>query len=394
MDKNSKYKRNILFLTIHLMFSKRITGPVMMLLYQAYGLSYGQIGTLSSITWLTDSSMEIYGGAVSDVYGRKKASLLYGLLGMASMALFVFGRSFPYFAIANAIYGFSLAIGSGNASALLFDTLTVLRLEKQYKKYRGKMQFPPKLMNGLIILALPFLYLHNIKYPYMLGFGFYFISFITALLFLIEPPRKRGIVKPEIIKTAFSAMKEIISNKKVMLALALEVVLSGFILLMFEYFQPILKIAGMPLAYFGIVYAIARLFEGLGSLFFHKLGHSNKRLIFFDAIMILFALIGFAFTKSFILIAFIFLACLIDGATDVLFSDIINKNISSKNRTTIMSTGNMFNSFFVALILFTFGHVSDKVGVQSMFGLAGLSFLTLLLMVFLFMKIAKWFKNR
>lgn len=356
------------------MFSKRITGPVMMLLYQAYGLSYGQIGTLTSITWLTDASMEIYGGAVSDVYGRKRASLIYGALGMASMALFAFGNSFAWFAAANIIYGASLAIGSGNASALLFDTLKVLKLEKQYKKYRGRMLFPPKLLNGLIILTLPFLYLHNIKYPYMLGFAFYLISFLTALFFLIEPPRKIKKVELKIIRTISSAIREIVSNKKIVLAISLQMLFTGYILLMFQYFQPILKIAGMPLPYFGLVYAFARILEGTGSLLFHKIErHTNKRLLILSAIMTVFALAGFALTKSYLLIAFVFLVSLLDGSTDVLLSDIINKNISSQNRTTIMSTGNMINSFFMAIIFFIFGHTSDRFGVQDMFGLAALS---------------------
>lgn len=383
----NKYKRNILFLTIHLMFSKRITGPVMMLLYQSYGLSYGQIGTLSSIVWLTDALTEVYGGAISDVYGRKRASLIYGTLGMISMALFVFGNSFGYFVLANAAYGLALAIGSGNASALLFDTLSVLKLEKQYKKYQGKIKFPPKLLSGLIVLLLPYLYLHNIKYPYLLGFGFYLISFLSAFL-LIEPPRK---VAEKVLKTGCTirnAFKEIVSNKTIILALALDMLFSGFILLIFEYFQPIIKIAGIPLQYFGIIYCFSRICEGFGSLLLHKLEmHPNKRLLIFEALMILSILIGFAFGKGYLLIAIILLFCILTGASDVLMSDIINKNISSNNRTTIMSTGNMVDSFFISIILFSFGHISDKVGVQGMFGISGIVLLIFLVVLSLIFKL-------
>ncbi|MDD3688389.1 MAG: MFS transporter [Bacteroidales bacterium] len=386
-SKNQKYKRNILFLTLHLMFSKRVVGPVMMLLYQAFGLSYSQIGILSSIVWLTDASMEMYGGAISDVHGRKKASLIYGLLGMTSMALFVFGNSFTLFALANIAYGLALAIGSGNASALLYDTLTVLGVEKQYKKFQGRIKFPPKMLSGLIVLLLPYLYLHNIKYPYLLGFGFYLISFITAGL-LIEPPRNKKQIKYTTRHTMLNALKEIIANKKVVLALSLDMLFSGFILLMFEYFQPIIKIAGVPLQYFGIIYLFSRLCEGLGSLLLHKLEmHPNKRLLIFEAVLILFALVGFAFSKSYSLIAVILFFSLLSGASDVLMSDILNKNISSENRTTIMSTGNMFDSFFVSATLFALGYVSDRYGVQGMFGIASIVFIFLTVILSLVFKI-------
>ncbi len=389
MKKSKKqiYQRNILFLTLHLMFSKRVTGPVMMLLYQFFGLSYGQIGILSSIAWLTDASMEMYGGAISDVYGRKRASLIYGLLGMTSMALFVFGNSFAYFVLANIAYGLALAIGSGNASALLYDTLTVLGVERQYKKFQGRIKFPPKILNGLIFLLLPYLYLHNIKYPFLLGFGFYLVSFITAG-FLIEPPRNKNKIRHTTRHTMLNALTEIIANKKIVLALSLDMVFSGFILLMFEYFQPIIKIAGVPLQYFGIVYLFSRVFEGLGSLFLHKFDkYSNSRLLFFEAGLILFALLGFAFSKSYLLIASILFFSIISGASDVLMSDILNKNISTENRTTIMSTGNMFDSFFISATLFAFGYVSDKFGVQGMFGVSSLVFIISIFILSLIFKV-------
>lgn len=382
----SKYKKNLFFLTAHLVFAKRITGPVMMLLYQSFGLNYSQIGTLGVVTNLSDASLEIYGGAFSDVYGRKKCSLLYAFLAMVNMAIFAFGHSFLHFAIGSAIYGASVAIGSGNASALLFDTLRILKMENKYKKYRGQMQFAAKFINGLIILALPFLYLKNIRFPFYLGLGLYSIAFLTAL-FLHEPPRPKVASRPRIISTAVNSFKEIFSNKKVMFFITFQAIQTGFILLFFEYFQPIIKIAGIPLIYFGIIYALARLFEGLGSILIHKLEHhSNRRLLYTNILMLVATLFGFAFSHNFLLVAFILIGCIVDGIADVVQSEVLNNNISSANRTTIMSTANVLNGIFTAAVLFVFGNLSDHVGVQKMFGWAGLSFLSLLAILFVIVK--------
>lgn len=380
MEKRQKneYKKNILFLTIHFIFSKRITGPVMMLLYQAFGLNYSQIGSLSAITTLSDASLEVYGGAFSDVYGRKKCSLLYASLAMTNMAVFAFGHSFLHFAIGNAIYGATIAVGSGNSEALLFDTLSSLNEKNKYKKYRGQMQFAAKVLNGLIILGLPFLYLKNIKFPFYLGLGLYSISFITALL-LKEPPRSKTKKRPSILKTAINSLGEISSNNQVAFFIAFQAIWTGFILLFFEYFQPVIKLAGVPLAYFGIIYAFARLFEGLGSALIHKFErHSNKRLLYINILMLICALFGFAFTHNFLLLVFIMIGCLADGIADVVQSEILNNRISSINRTTIISTANVANGLFASIALFAFGHISNRLGVQEMFGLAGISFLVLL----------------
>jgi len=378
-----KYKRNIFALTIHLMFSKRITGPVMMLFYQSFGLNFSQIGTLSSIAWLTDAAFEINGGAFSDVYGRKKASLVYAFLGMLGMFLFVVGNSFGYFAAASAIYGISIAVGSGNASALLFDTLKMLKLESQYKKFSGKMRFPAKIMNGLIFLVLPALLAQNIRFPFALGFIFYLLSFLTAAFFIVEPPKRKNARHIKTLETIANSLKEIWRSKKIKQIIFVDMVFSGFSILCYEYFQPIISASHIPLIYFGVVYAVGRLFEAAGSLLLHKFDHSNRKLMSSLSAMLLLSLAGFTLFHSWVLIIFIFFSGFTAGAKEVVISDLLNKNISSKNRTTIMSTNNLFDSLFVSILFFVFGHVSDMVGVQGMFLWALISF-TVVSIVFQF----------
>lgn len=380
-----KYQRNITALTVHLAFSKRITAPILMPFYRALGLSYTQIGILSSLTWWADSSLEVFGGAFSDVYGRKRTSLLYALLGMTCMALFALGHSFIVFALANITYGIALAIGSGNASSLLYDTLHVLGWENQYKKYRGRIQFPPKVLNGLVLLIIPLLYQQQLRYPFWLGLGFYVLSFMTAL-FITEPPRA-DTIHFNILSTVKNAWQEIISKPNVIIALWREVIFASFILLTFEYFQPLLAIAGLPLAVTGIVYTIARILEGLGSLWMHKVErYGDHILLRANAMLILSLLATVALTKNFWLLIFVPFVSLLDGATDVLLGDVLNKQISSTNRTTIQSTGNMLHGFFFAILLLLAGYASDRFGIQQMFGLAAIVFIASLGTLWFFSK--------
>ncbi len=372
-----KYQNNITALAVHLSFAKRITAPIMMPFYRALGLSYSQIGILSSLVYWSDSLLEVIGGAFSDVYGRKKTSLLYATLGMICMTLFALGHSFAVFAVANVVYGTAIAIGSGNASSLLYDTLCVLGWERQYKKYRGRIQFPPKVINGFVLLLVPILYQWHMKYPFWLGVLFYLISFLTALR-IAEPPRAAN-TERRIASTITDAWSEIRSNRGVIKALMREVLFGSFILLMFEYYQPLLAIAGVPLAITGVVYTLARVLEGLGSLWLHTLErHNDATLLRANALLIISLLIGIAATGRFWLLALIPLVSLLDGATDVLIGDVLNKQISSANRTTIQSTGNMLQGFFYAGLLLVCGVASDHFGVQPMFGLAAVGFLILL----------------
>ena len=384
---NEKYKGNILALTIHLMFSKRITGPVMMLFYQYFGLNFTQIGLLSGIWWLSDALLEIIGGAFSDVYGRKKASMIYAVLGMLTMTVFIFGSTFWHFAIANLIYGFSLAIGGGNASSLLFDTLKVLKLEHRFKKYRGQIVFPQKIFNGLILLLLPMLYLHNIRLPFVLGLLFSFVAFLSALLFFKEPPKIKSECHKKISLAIRSSFVEISSNNRLIFSIMLNAIFCGFVLLLFEYFQPIIMLSGTPLVAFGIVYAISRVFEALGGLAVHKFErYSNIKLLTSNAILIFLTLAGFGFAKSYLLLFFIMLTGFLDGVTGVLANSVIHEEVSSKNRTTVASVATTTSALVIAASLALFGFIGDRVGVQKMFGWAGISFLILFVLLALIFK--------
>lgn len=366
LESDKKYQRNIPSLTLHLVFAKRITAPIMMPLYLALGFSYTQIGLFSSAAWATDASLEVFGGAFSDVYGRRKTSIIYSLLGMATMTLFALGHTFTMFILANILYGIAIAIGSGNASSLLFDTLKVLRLENQYKKYRGKIQFTPKVINGFLLLLVPILYQHQARFPFWLGLILYGFSFISAL-FIIEPPKKSS-TPNHILPTIKNAWREMRANPAILATLLREMLFTGFVLLVAEYYQPLLKIVGIPLALTGLIYALARVLEGLGSLWLHKLEcYSDRHLVKANILLILAILIGFGFTKSYWLFFLILLNPILDGASDVLMGDILNKQISSDNRTTIQSTGNLISGFFLSGLLLVGGYTSDHIGVQPMF---------------------------
>ena len=110
----------------------------------------------------------------------------------------------------------------------------------------------------------------------------------------------------------------------------------------------------------------------------HKLSrHSNSRLLAFSTGLIIINLIGFALTKSYFLVAFILISSIADGVSDIVTNDITNNNITPKNRTTILSTANLLTSLFFSILLISAGHISDQLGVQRMFGIAGITLVLL-----------------
>ncbi len=361
-----QYHRNIAALATHLIFAKRITAPIMMPFYLSLGLNYTQIGVLSSVTKLTDGSLEILGGAFSDVYGRRRTSLLYATLGMLMMLILAQGHGFAALAFASFVHGLALAMGSGNVSALLYDTLLALGLEDQYKKYRGRIQFPPKVINSLLLLIVPVIFRYNVRWPFWLGFTLYGFAWLTALL-ITEPPRKQPSAKG-MAATVKSTWRELSASRALRTFIWRQSFITSLIALVVEYYQPIFALAGVPLAATGILYALIRIIGGYGSLTMHRLGRFPDHKVFrWLTYMLTILLIMIGFGHSWWLIALSLAISWLDGTVDVLTGDMLNKQISSENRTTIVSAANSVAGLIMSLILLLAGWLSDQWGIQAMF---------------------------
>lgn len=379
-----KLQRNITLLALNLMFAKNITTPIIILYYLANGLNFAQIGILTAIAQLTDAILEVYGGALSDIIGKKKPLILYPILRMIWLAILFFSHSFTGFAIASLFYGISLGIGQGTQHAMLFDTLKALKRENEHKKFRGRIQFLSKTFNAFIILLIPVIYVFHTKLPFLIGFILFLIAFVFALFFQEPIPIK----KPErnlatLNRKVFNGFKEVIVSKKIILIIILQAILLGFVLVSFDYFQPLLKITGLSVALFGLVYTLARIIEGLGGEIVHRLEKvfSNKKLLITGILFIILSFVGFFMGKNWLIIFAILLVSFSDGFIDVVLGDMLNINITSENRTTIMSIATFFQGIFTAILAYFVGLLADKIGVISIFTYMLGVFLTLILIV-------------
>jgi MFS family permease len=372
MKKNQKYQRNLPALTFHTLFSRKVTAPVFLLFYLSFGLTFSQIGVLSGAQALANACLQLHGGAISDTYGRKFTSLLYGSLATLAMIFLALGSSFNIFLVANILFGNATAIGSGNGSALLFDTLTILGKEKEYKKFRGKVLLPAKLLLAVTSLVIPALYLINKRYPFLVGIVYYALAVVSAL-FLTEPPRKKSSAKTRLHQTIGSALKEIKGNPTIRTLVAAEALLTGFTLLSFEYFQALLQIAHLPVLYFGIVYATLKIIDGAVGYATHTLGlFSNSAILKLLSALIACTLLWFSLGSGLWLVAAIISMSSFNTIMEMLFNDSLNKEVSPQNRTTIMSTTDLVTSAFLSLMLLGGGILSDTYGVREMFSIAAI----------------------
>lgn len=363
------YEKNIPLLYAYSIFIKRVSQPIIIIYFLLNTLNYTQIGILAAIMSIVTIILEVPGGIFADSYGKKLTLIISSFFGLLTMLFYYLGNSFIYFLIAAIFYGISGAFITGTRGSLMYDSLLKLKKEKSFKKYNGKMLFYSHIINGLILLCVPWLYTINNKLPFLIGIFFFIISIILALL-MVEPKlKKHKISISEYYNNFLDSIKQIFQNKKLFSIFFFSAIFFGFTLMNMEFTQPLLLISGLDVIYFGIIYCLFRVLAGTASIIAHKFEKyiTSEKLMYISGIILLLCFIGFGFGKGIILILGVIFLRISVGMNRIIVDDEIHKKIESHNRTTLMSLSNVSKSLVGAIMVFIAGILADIFGVQPMY---------------------------
>ncbi len=367
------YARNIPLLYFYSIFIKRISMPIIVLYFLFNNLSFTEIGTLAAVTSIIHMATEIHGGIFADINGKKTSLMLHAIFGILTMFFYYIGDSFSWFLIASLMYGIAGAFITGTRNSLLYDSLNQLKRSQEFKKYNGKIMLYSHVVNAALLLGVPLLYTYNNKFPFLIGILFFLIAFILSLFF-VEPPINKSAKDQKGIytKKLLAALKEIHLSKQLTSSIFLSVVTVAFIFMSSEFIQPLLQISSLPIIYFGVIYAIMRVLAGLGGALTHKLEQYIKveRLLGLGLLGIICSFVGFAYGTGLGIVLAVLLLNFSEGTNRVILEDEINQNIQSDNRTTVLSITSLSQVLLRAILVFAFGILADKAGVQGMFSYA------------------------
>ncbi|MFH1978092.1 MAG: MFS transporter [Candidatus Aenigmatarchaeota archaeon] len=380
------YYRNIPLLYVYSALIKRVSMPIIIIYFLLNNLNYTQIGILLAVTAVVVLSTELHGGVFADLHGKKKSLLLHSVFGALTMFLYFIGDSFAYFLLAALAYGIAGAFVTGTRNALLYDTLVKLKRTSEFKKFNGRVVLYSHVINALVLLTIPVIYVIDTKLPFLIGIFFFVGSFISASLF-VEPTKlkKQKDTLSLYNKKLLESFKEIGSNKKLLFALLVNTIVASFIFMSATFTQPLLLISGLSVIYFGVIYAIMRVVMGLGGETIHRLEKhiGFKGLLFLGFGLILLSFLGQAFGFGLIIIIAVIITRFAEGFNRIVLEDEINKNIKSNNRTTILSISSFTKQPLLAALLFVFGITADLIGVQSMYVYAIITFIVISGLVFM-----------
>lgn len=193
MNQGSAHSRFLAYKAL----SIRAYVPFLLVFLQGRGLTLSAVFDLNVVFVLASMVAEIPAGLFADRRGRKRAMVLAGLTMTAASALFIVGRSFAWFALANALCAVSMALSTAADSTWLYESADGAAEPTRYQRLEGYANAAKSLGNVVSIALAGWVFSLSPLGPFVLSGALTLASAAVAqsLPETTHEPRRRGVVQ-------------------------------------------------------------------------------------------------------------------------------------------------------------------------------------------------------
>ncbi len=337
--------------------------PIVVLFFQSNGLYLRDVMLVNAVYALTVAVFEIPSGYFSDKLGRKNALIIGTFLVLLQFVSYSLSYTFLGFAIGAIFGGIGVSFISGTDSALLYDTLVVMNKKKDYVKWEGR-----SYAIGTFAEAVAAIIGGWIAYRYgmrMTIYGQVGISLLGVLVAttLVEPP-----IITEVPKDNWKHLQQILketlfANQRLLFYLILSMIVGLACLLLAWFVQSYLEYQQVPAANMGTWWAVLNLTVALFSAQAYLLEqHISRRKMVGGLLLIL--IIGFVLlfltTSNWVVGTVVLLVMYAArGVAVPVFANLINQEISSDRRATVLSIKGFGIRLTFAILAPILGWIAD-----------------------------------
>lgn len=352
--------------------------PIMLFFYQENGLTKGDYFLFQGLFSISALFFEVPAGYVADFISRKKVLILSYSLFVCRLLLWLFFGGYWIVLLGELLYAASKAFFSGVADGYIYDLLKSRHQTNKMLNRYGRMNFFMSIGTAIASIFGAILY-KDFGVVTLLVIELFFNTLAISLLFFLPnvPPVKRQLMTmKEKYLDLMRIAKSVFKNEK----LKYYVYYSGMAIaasMIFVWsFQPLMQIAGIPIALFGVVYFINHLIRAGASLMLEKtMNFCNLKslgiAVYFFFIFSFLAAIAMLHIKSiyinFMLLTFICVAIGSQLTFTLASISRIHTLVSSDIRSTVSSVNTMFSRLTTGFVLILFKFLLDGVDMQEAF---------------------------
>lgn len=359
--------------------------PILALYLEKDLFSITNVAIIFGIEAFALALFEIPTGAIADLFGRKKTIILAQVIVILGMVFLYIGGSMIMFILFALINSLARSLHSGTDSALIYDTLKDENKEKYYKKIIGNYYAIWPLGAAVGSIMGGYIAAYSLSLTALLTI----IPFSIALIitFFLQEPKYEKEEDKNIFRHISNSLKLTLQNKQLillMIGIFIMVAIGENIHRLNSLFFTFKQI---PLIYFG--YAVGLVFAGssLGHYSSHfvseKIGNRNTLLLstIGSPLLIVLATLTFKYTSILLFI----IPSLFFGLRNPVINHLLNLEITSNKRATILSTSNFIGQLGIAIFAPFIGYLADLYTINTAYLISALV-LFIVPILYLFLK--------
>jgi len=345
--------------------------PIWVIYFQERGLSLTQIGLLDGIGWLFMAAAEVPTGALADRYGRKASLVVGGVLVGVSMLALLAELLSPVFLVGWMLWGVAHTFFSGATDAWLYDTLKAEGRAAEYPRFAGRHFAVIQSSQGVASVVGAWVATFDMSLCFIVPAILGFIGAVIAWT-LREPPTVLGNGASRRDWSEIAQAVRIAGGQPVVRYLVLigaSTLVFPF-LLVFMLLQPYAAGLGIPIWALGPIVLLRGLGAAFGSLLADRVSGwlgSGRVLIGTQAVTVLcMALMAFAVTPP--IMALFVVTSFASGLLRPVLSALLNAEIPSEQRATIISLQSLLWTVFLAAVEPVLFALGDRTGLPFAIG--------------------------
>jgi len=348
-------------------------------IYERQYLTLSQLTFIEAITVGTTLLLQLPTGAFADLFGRKTAMVIGGLLYSSSLIVYSFATGFPMFMFYAILIGIAQACIDGTREALLYDTLKQDHKEHQFAKTSSKLSmiFQISLAGATLVGGVIGLYSYTVAIWLSAGM-FLLTSF--ACTFFIEPKvdTEKFSLRNYMFKTK-QGIQELIKNSYVK-KISLYYIMIGSLTWLCVYSFNIMLLSELQYTTSEIGFAVGagRIFNSIVLFQLLRIGtfFTRKRTFILLPVILIVAYVPVVFISKWWAILPVMGAMIVSGARWNILAHYTNMEFDSKNRATAISTLCMVVGLIYVLVMSISGYVMERFGgiriIYTMLGIVAL----------------------
>jgi MFS family permease len=343
--------------------------PIIVLFFQEHGLSLTEVMLLQAIYSLSVAVFEIPSGYIADIFGRKQTIVFSTIFSFIGYLVFSFYGGFYAFAIAQVLVGIGGSLMSGSDSAIIYDTLLETKSKTSYTKIEGRNYAIGNFSEAAAGILGGFLAVGSLYLPIYVQTSILFFSIPIALT-LVEPTMHEENKLDRSFKAILEVVKfSLVDNTRLRWLIIYSSAMGVATLSMAWFAQPFFKEVGVPLVYFGILWAGLNFSAGLTSFNAHQFDRKENKykMLIYLSLGIITSFILLGFNSSMFGLVFILVIYLLRGIVTPILRNAINENTTSNKRATVLSVRSFIIRISFAICAPILGYIAENYSLANSF---------------------------